>query len=186
MITLRHLMTPEVHTLDPNMTLREAVELLADWGVSGAPVVSGGRLVGVVSGTDILEFESSSPGVPTWRGDQQEWGEWGPPQDVEDEATDPPSAYFRDMWADSEAGVSERMGAPDTPEWDFLSEHVVGEVMTRRVLSLPPDAGIAEAARTMVDTGVHRLLVVEDDRLVGIVSTMDFVRAVAEGKLGER
>lgn len=183
MLTLRDLMTPEVMTLDPEMTLREAVERLVSEGISGAPVVVGGRLVGVVSGTDILEFESTNPGVPSFRSGQQEWGELGAPILWEEDVSDPPAAWFREMWGESGADVAERMADPETPEWDFLAEHVVGEVMTRRVVALGPDSPVSEAARVMVGSGIHRLLVTDDDTLVGIVSAMDFVRAVAEGKL---
>lgn len=51
--------------------------------------------------------------------------------------------------------------------------------MTRGLLSLRPDADVSEAARRMVIGGVHRLLVMEDDRLVGLVTASDIVRAVA-------
>ncbi|MBI4541298.1 MAG: CBS domain-containing protein [Gemmatimonadetes bacterium] len=40
-----------------------------------------------------------------------------------------------------------------------------------------------EAARYMLRTGVHPVLVTEHRRLLGIVSTTDIVRAVAEGRI---
>jgi len=184
--TLRDLMTPEVHTLDPDMTLREAVERFAVEGFGGAPVVAGGRLVGVISSKDILEFESTNPGDASFPGEGWESGEWEPLPPWDEEVVDPPSAYFRDMWADSGAELVERIAVPDSPEWDFLAGHVVGEVMTRKVLSLGPDTHVAEAARVMVRSGIHRLLVVENGSLLGIVTTMDLVRAIAEEKLTAR
>ena len=39
----------------------EAVEVLRGAGVSGAPVLRGSRLVGVISSTDILELEATAP-----------------------------------------------------------------------------------------------------------------------------
>lgn len=184
MLTLRDLMSHDPLTLDPEQTLREAIEELSAAGVSGAPVVStGDRLVGVVSASDILDFQSSTPGVPSYREDHQDWGEWGPADAGEEDMSEPPSAYFREMWADSGADLVERIAGPEGPEWDMLSEHVVGEVMTQKILSMPPDADVAEAARLMVGRGIHRLIVAKDEALVGIVSSMDFVRAVAEEKL---
>jgi CBS domain-containing protein len=35
----------------------------------------------------------------------------------------------------------------------------------------------------MLYTGVHRLFVTTDDRVVGVISTTDIVRAVATGRL---
>lgn len=179
---LGDLMTADPVTLDPEMTLREAVERLAAAGVSGAPVVSGGRLVGVVSTSDLVEFESSSPGVPSYREEQQEWGEWGPADQWLEDLPEPASGYFRDLWSGSTAQLVERMADPESPEWDSLADHVVGEVMTNRVLALPPDADALDAARVMAHRGVHRILVADGDALRGIVSSLDFVRALADGR----
>jgi len=38
----------------------------------------------------------------------------------------------------------------------------------------------------MRNANVHRLLVLEDDRLVGIVTTMDIANAAADNRLGVR
>lgn len=183
MLTLKDVMTTDPLTLDPGMTLREAVELLSDPGVSGAPVVAGDELVGVLSMSDILEFHSTHPGTPSRREHQQDWGDWGPAEDWDEGMSEPPAAFFREMWADSAADLVERMADPESPEWDVLSERRVGELMTRQVFSLPPDTDITQAAAVMVERRIHRLIVTDDSKLVGIVSTMDFVRAVAEGRL---
>jgi CBS domain-containing protein len=48
-------MTTDVITVDPDMTVQNLARLLAERGISGAPVVdSGGRLVGVISEGDLL------------------------------------------------------------------------------------------------------------------------------------
>jgi acetoin utilization protein AcuB len=56
----------------------------------------------------------------------------------------------------------------------------VGGVMTTSVIVVDPDRPIAEAARIMMDHKIGALPVVEDGRLVGIVTETDFVRAMAE------
>ena len=57
------------------------------------------------------------------------------------------------------------------------------EVMSREVISIEPSATLAEAARLMVDKRIHRLPVIESDRLIGILSTLDIARLVAAGEL---
>lgn len=176
---LRDIMTADPVTLDVDMTLREAIEALSAAGVSGAPVLEGKRVVGVVSGTDILEFEASSPGVPPERVDMLEFGEIDTPSgDVDEEEA--PGAYFVDRWFDTEGDVWTRITETDTPEWDRMEEHTLSEVMSSELIAYPPDTPVAVAARRMVDEDVHRVLVLEGDRLVGVVSTMDIVRGVAE------
>jgi CBS domain-containing protein len=50
------------------------------------------------------------------------------------------------------------------------------EVMTERVVVVEPGADVRTAARKMLDLGVKRLPVVEDGRVVGIVSRQDLLR----------
>jgi CBS domain-containing protein len=56
----------------------------------------------------------------------------------------------------------------------------VSQVMSARVLSIPPEATLEEAARRMREHRVHRLLVVEGGELRGLVSAYDLLVALAE------
>ena len=51
-------------------------------------------------------------------------------------------------------------------------------MMSRRILSVGPDAPVIEAARTMQEAKVGALLVAESARFIGIVSETDLVRRV--------
>ena len=55
----------------------------------------------------------------------------------------------------------------------------VGEVMTRTVVSISPVWGIETAAAIMQNKRIHRLPVVHDGRLVGIVTRADLIKALA-------
>src|SRR2546429_3431000 len=58
----------------------------------------------------------------------------------------------------------------------------VGEIMTRDVVRLQVDTTIDEAARVMREQDIGDVVVVDNDRLVGVVTDRDIVvRAVAEG-----
>lgn len=56
----------------------------------------------------------------------------------------------------------------------------VGDLMTAGVLSLPPTATVAEAATMMGERRIGSALVMEDDRLVGIFTERDIVRALGQ------
>lgn len=180
MIRLRDIMTTEIHALEPGDSLRTAAELFSSEHISGAPVLQGGRAVGVVSTTDLLELDATTPGAPTRRTEEAEWGQFEAPESYEWSEDEPPAVYFTELWADAGADVLERFRETDRPEWDVLDEHTVADVMTRSVFALSPDTGADEAARFMLDNDVHRVLVLEDDELVGVVTTTDLVRAVAQ------
>ncbi|MBR5519907.1 MAG: CBS domain-containing protein [Clostridia bacterium] len=53
----------------------------------------------------------------------------------------------------------------------------VGEVMTRAVVSIPPDADVREAAAVMGVHRVRRLPVTKHGRLVGVITLADLARA---------
>ena len=185
MLRLQDIMTRDLVTLSPEHSVREAMSVLTSRHISGAPVIANQRVVGVVSLTDLAELASSAPGVPTERPAMTEWGEWDEPDDLP-EGEEPPSTYFEQLWDDSGAEVAERIAETGGPEWDALGEHTVGEAMTRNVQSLPPDSLVAHAAQFMRDASIHRVLVMEGDRLLGVVSTRDIADAVADHKLTAR
>lgn len=64
-----------------------------------------------------------------------------------------------------------------------LEEVTVEELMTREVKWLAPNATVEQAADYMREKQIHRVLVVDGSKLVGIVTTADVARAVAEHRL---
>jgi len=81
----------------------------------------------------------------------------------------------------SNSDVLETLAEHPTPEAREMvfEETLVNEVMTPRPQVIGPEAPIKDAAQRMLYLEVHRLFVEEEGRLVGVVSTMDLVRALA-------
>jgi len=181
MLRLSDIMTREVVTVSPELSLRDAMELLTHRHISGAPVVANGKVVGVVSLSDLAELAASSPGVPVQRPEFVELGELENPADwLEDDA---PAAFFAEMWDDAGADLTERFDQTEIPEWNALEDHTVSEAMNRRVAALAPSTPVHLAAAVMQRAGIHRVLVMEDHRLLGVVSTKDISDAVARHQL---
>lgn len=184
MVTLREVMSEDVLTLEPAMSLRDARSALTRAGVAGAPVVAEGKLVGVLSAADLIAFDADAEPPPREDRGQSGWGDW--PETMEwEEDEEPLSAYYVDYWDDAGADVLARAGRPEEAGWDLLEEHSVGEVMSRGTVALPPETAVEEAARRMTEAEVHRILVVEEDALLGVVSSRDVVGALAEHGLAE-
>jgi len=189
MLRLRDIMATDVVAISSEATVREAMELLSRHHVSGAPVVNGSTLVGVVSATDLMEFAAALPGVPTELDTREEWNDPGDPSldGQVDRENEPGCAFYADMWEDAGADVAQRLATPSTPEWNALEEHTVGEVMTRGPLvTLGPDDSAETAADIMRTKAIHRVLVTEGDSLVGIVSALDIVKAAADHRFTVR
>jgi CBS domain-containing protein len=87
----------------------------------------------------------------------------------------------RDMFR---GALAQALGYGETAQRRMLGLLVLKEVMTTRVVTVGPDATLSEAARTMVDRKIGCLPVVEDGKLVGILTESDFVEILASrGKL---
>jgi len=66
-------------------------------------------------------------------------------------------------------------------EYDIISKQgqTVDEIMTRGVISVTPDTNLDEVSHLLVHERIKRLPVLDQGKLVGIVSRADLVREVA-------
>ena len=51
------------------------------------------------------------------------------------------------------------------------------DIMTAPLITIDPNADLTEAAKLMADNNINRLPVMEDDKLVGLLSSTDIVKA---------
>jgi len=63
------------------------------------------------------------------------------------------------------------------------AETAITEVMTSPLLVIDPEAPIKEAAQQMVRSGIRRLPVIKDNKLVGIITAADFARHLGKKTL---
>lgn len=59
---------------------------------------------------------------------------------------------------------------------------IVRNVMHKDVVTVRPNLSLREASKIMSKFGIGSLVVVEDENLVGIITSTDIIKAVAEGK----
>jgi CBS domain-containing protein len=130
-------------TLGPDETVEGAIKLFAESGISGAPVVEDGRLVGIVTEGDLIfrDADIRAPGFLDILGGLIPLGSW--------------DEYRKE--ALKSAGVT------------------VDEVMTRDLITISPDASLAEASTIMADRRVKILPVAEGDVLRGVITRMDIL-----------
>jgi CBS domain-containing protein len=130
-------------TLGPDETVEGAIKLFAESGISGAPVVDGGRLVGIVTEGDLIfrDADIKAPGFLDILGGLIPLGSW---EEYRKEAL-------------KSAGVT------------------VDEVMTRELITISPEASLAEASTIMADKRVKILPVAEGDTLQGVITRMDIL-----------
>lgn len=77
-------------------------------------------------------------------------------------------------WLDIMVGQNEKPAASLQ-----LDTRKVADIMTRQPITIAPDASIADACRLLHDHRLRRLPVVESGKLIGMIASVDLVRAVA-------
>lgn len=149
-ITASDLMNPEVLTVREDASVEELAAFLIDNEISGAPVVDRlDRLVGVVSVVDIAAVTA---------------------EDAETRPDRSASDFFSQGWGPAGVGFEEEI---DDLEMD--EDLTVADLMNPEIYSVPEDASASEVARLMLDAHVHRVLVLRDGAVVGIISTSDLL-----------
>ena len=160
MPTAADVMRKDPVTASPAWSLAELERELCANRFSGFPVVEGGRLVGVVSRSDVvrqLALERSRAGAF--------------------------SDYFRRDDADAAADEAELL-----EEERFVASRAaklrVADVMSPPTFMVSPDTTVPEVAQLLVSKRIHRVPVADDDRLVGIISSLDLVALLAKDESG--
>jgi CBS domain-containing protein len=59
---------------------------------------------------------------------------------------------------------------------------IVRNVMHKDVITIHPNLSLREASKIMSKFGIGSLVVMEDEKLVGIITSTDIIKAIAEGK----
>ncbi len=150
-LTVEDIMQKDVVTFSPTLGLDVLEQELSQCGVSGAPVVENGIVVGVVSRSDIVKQLSVEQTCAVLAYDYYE----------------APVLYSNERVDVDEIGnaVGQRI------------EHLtVSDVMNHTIISISPNLPLIKAANLLLEKKVHRLLVLDDGKLVGILTTTDFVR----------
>lgn len=77
------------------------------------------------------------------------------------------------------AALSTALNFGEKAQKEFLKTVVVKEVMTEEVLTIDPGADVKKAARLLIEHKIGCLPVVENGKLVGLVTETDLLRVIA-------
>lgn len=150
-LVARDIMNPRVISVPEDWPVQRLAEFLVEKAITGAPVVdSDGRLVGVVSLMDIARFESESK------------------RTIEEEK---PHDYYLQSWEDTLSPEEIRIfRIQDPPDCS------VRDIMTPMIFKVDANTPVAEIAGIMVHGRVHRLIVVNHNEMIGIITALDLVK----------
>jgi CBS domain-containing protein len=149
MASVGEIMERDPVTARPDDDVESVIRLLRKHELPGVPVVDGdGRSVGIVTESDLI---------------------------LRDQQADLHLPYHLDImggviYLESMKHFEERLRKA------FASQ--VSEMMTADPLTVSPDRPVEEAARLISEHGHNRLPVVDDGRLVGVVTRLDVLEAL--------
>jgi len=158
-IQARDIMEPEVHTVDADLSLALLEDFLLRHRISGTPVVEHGRLVGVVSRSDIVRTQSLDRALAGIV-----------------------SEFYRSIAEESGENVASQW-AQSQDVSAHLARRKIRDAMTPELIAVRPDASIQEIACVMRDRHIHRVLVTDGDALLGIVTSSTLVQLIADGRV---
>lgn len=143
-------MTRKPHTLKASDSIRSALALFAEKKVSGCPVVSRGRLVGIITQSDILKL------------------------------IDVHARIHREATPLVLAALFSEKYETLKPAFRALLRKPLRSCMQQPVVTIEQDDDVYEAAKLINKHGIDRLPVVSSGRLVGILSKSDMMRILSE------
>jgi CBS domain-containing protein len=151
---VKDVMTKDVITFDPAESIYNAARILRENRISGAPVVSDGRVVGILSETDIMKLVETPY--------------------LELNTILPSPFDIVELPIRMKFELKEAM-----KKIKKASSLQVKEIMTKKVFTIEPEASIEDAAKLMSRQKINRLPVVDKDgKLVGIVTRGDIIGAI--------
>jgi CBS domain-containing protein len=146
------IMHRDVPSVSPDLLLSDVRHTLFETNHRSVPVVAGGRLVGIISRTDLGRVEELMASLDAEVSDAVEWA------DQEADGFEHPAPH-------PFAGFEDRTKCLR-----------VRDAMRRQVITCAPSAPLAQVADEMVRHHVNQIVVVEKESPVGMVNSLDLVK----------
>ncbi len=152
----KEIMTADLLTVTPATSLTQFARILTEDNISGCPVVTvDGHLAGIASKTDLLA------------------------RLLEGRHDFASSPDFRGLLGLGEEGLVAGRGSAEESEQEVFG--TVEDIMQPNVVTVLPDASILDVARSLAENRIHRVLVQEKGKLLGIITSLDVIAHFASG-----
>ncbi|MFC2174292.1 CBS domain-containing protein [archaeon] len=150
---VKEIMTKNPKTVDADTTVHEVVELFRKHRIRGVPVVKKHQLVGIITEYDLLDFmELHEFGGKLWL---------------------PAPFDFIEAVLDAKQEVYEVR-----KEFEKLRKATAETVMSPEVVTVAPSTHVSEVADLMTEANLTHVPVIEDDKLVGLVTRSDLIKSM--------
>lgn len=184
---IKNLMSEDLITVDKDQNLSDALKLLRKHNVSRLPVTNNKELVGIISERDIANKLGSSKyeSMPASRLHISSVM-------VKDVFTVPQSMQLEDvaklmlengigsvpvMDDEKMVGIVSKADFVTLATGIAFDKITVKEIMSKELVSVSPTERLIHGRRLMIESHVGRLPVIDDGKLVGMITSKDLMRA---------
>ena len=189
-------MVKDVISVPQTMQLDEVANIMLDNGIGSVPVMDGDKMVGIVSKADFVTLAVDGEYNKICTKDLMT-------KDIKTVSPTERLVHARRVSLDSKVGrlpvmdddelvgmitskdlmrafIDFRKNVPEKYQKSQIKEVLIEDIMSTNLTVVSKDTCISEVAKIMMDTGYNGLPVVEDDKLVGIVTQTDILRLIAK------
>ena len=151
----KDIMTKNILKVREDWSVHRLAEFFAENSISGAPVTTeDGKLIGVVSLTDIIQQGTlTEKDTPSYE----------------------PHEYYRhileDRYTREEIASLQIKGEP------MFTTH---DIMTPTIFKVNENRTVQEVADTLIRNRIHRVFVTRNEKVVGIISTVDMLKIIRD------
>lgn len=156
---VKDIMTKDVITVREDETVRVAFKRILEHNITGAPVINKeGKVVGIISEKDVLRVAKKFSTKRTYN--------------------ITPFSFIQKFKGFIEEDTLEIL--IDTKVIDEISRILVKDVMTKEVISVSQNEKVENCAKIMQSKRINRIPVIENEKLIGIITRTDIVKALVK------
>ncbi len=155
-LTARDVVQPATAHAKPDDTLDAAERLMVAERLTGLPVIEGGRLVGVISRSDVARVHVLAESLDGQIAEELHWDETQ-------------ADGFKHGEGERFLGFKPR-----------IEKLRVKDVMRSQVVTCRPEAPIRDVAALLIRHHIHRVFVVELNKPLGVINSLDLVSLLAK------
>ena len=189
-------MVKDIISVPQSMRLAEVAEIMLENGIGSVPIIDDGKMVGIVSKADFVTLAVDGEYEKICTKDLMS-------KDIKSVSPSERLVHARRVSIDAKVGrlpviddedlvgmitskdlmrafIDFRKQVPEKYQKSQIKEVLVEDIMSKHPRVVTKDVPITEVSKIMIDTGYNGLPVVEDDKVIGIITQTDILRLISK------
>ena len=167
-------MVKDIISVPQSMRLAEVAKIMIENGIGSVPVMEEGKMVGIVSKADFVTLAIDGEYDKICTKDIMTKG-------IISISPSERLVHARRVSIDlMRAFIDFRKKVPEKYQKSQIKEVLVEDIMSTNPLVVAKEDSISDVAKIMIETGYNGLPVVENDKVIGIITQTDILRLISK------